>query len=198
MLCSYCQVNSHDVRRGLFSEQDLKKLAIGAGKLSDAPLWIDDSPDLSIFEMRARARRMKAQHNIGVILIDYLQKVRAQPAESRQIEISIVSSQIKSMAKELNVPVIAVAQLNRSPEGREEKRPMLSDLRESGAIEQDADVVLMVYREEYYRPTDENRNKCDLDVVKNRTGPVGKVGVVFKKEWTRFENATRYEASTQA
>jgi replicative DNA helicase len=188
MLCSYCQINSHDVRKGLFSEQDLKKLAIGAGKLSDAPIWIDDSPDLSIFEIRARARRMKAQHNVGVVLIDYLQKVRAQPAESRQIEISIVSSQIKSMAKELNLPVVAIAQLNRGAEGREDKRPMLSDLRESGAIEQDADVVLMVYRDEYYRQTEENKNKAELDVVKNRTGPVGKVNVTFIKEWTRFAN----------
>jgi replicative DNA helicase len=188
MLCSYCQINSHEVRKGLFSEQDLKKLAIGAGKLSDAPIWVDDSPDLSIFEIRARARRMKAQHNIGVILIDYLQKVRAQPAESRQIEISIVSSQIKSMAKELNVPVVSVAQLNRAAEGREDKRPMLSDLRESGAIEQDADVVMMVYREEYYRPSEENKNKCELDIVKNRTGPVGRTNVTFIKEWTRFAN----------
>jgi replicative DNA helicase len=193
MLCSYCRIDSHAVRRGLFSEQDLKNLAIGAGKISDAPIWIDDSADVSIFDIRARARRLKAQHNIGVILIDYLQKIRAPGAESRQIEISIISSNIKNMAKELDVPVLAVAQLNRSPEGREDKRPMLSDLRESGAIEQDADVVMMVYRDEYYYPQkEESKNKAEIDVVKNRTGPTAKIDLIFKKEWTRFENYDRH------
>jgi replicative DNA helicase len=198
MLCSYCKIDSHHLRRGLFSDPDLKNLAIGAGKLSDAPIWVDDNPDLTILDIRARARRMKQKHGIALILIDYLQKIRGEETnrrDGRQVEIANISSQIKSMAKELDVPVLAVAQLNRSPEGREDKRPILSDLRESGAIEQDADVVMMVYREEYYKRTEENANKCLLDVVKNRTGPVREVNVVFKKEWTRFENATSYEAA---
>lgn len=197
MLCSMCKVNSHMLRRGMLKEEEYKSLAIGAGKLSDAPLWIDDSPDLSILDLRSRARRMKQKHNIELIVVDYLQKVRAPGAESRQIEISMVSSQLKNVAKELNIPVIAVAQLNRSPEARTDKKPQLSDLRESGAIEQDADVVMLLYREEYYNPNDpEVRNKCQLTIAKNRTGPAGMdIDLAFIKEWTRFENPATVQAA---
>lgn len=189
MLCSFARIDSQKVRRGEIPEPAVKSLAIAAGKLSDAHLWIDDSPDATIFDIRARARRMAAQHKLGLVVVDYMQKVRAQPAESRQIEISIVSSQLKSMAKELKVPVIAAAQLNRAVEGREDKRPQLSDLRESGAIEQDADVVMLLYRDEYYHPdNEERRGICEVNVAKNRTGPTDKVELSFIKEWTRFEN----------
>ncbi|HLG42102.1 MAG TPA: replicative DNA helicase [Planctomycetota bacterium] len=195
MLCSLARADSHRVRRGEIPEPMVKSLAIAAGKLSDAPIWIDDSADLGILDLRARARRMVAQHKIALVVVDYMQKVSARHAESRQIEISMISSQLKAMAKELKLPVIVAAQLNRSPEGREDKRPMLSDLRESGAIEQDADVVMLLYRDEYYHPDNQDRRGiCEVTVAKNRTGPTDKVELSFIKEWTRFENLRKVEA----
>lgn len=189
MLCSFGRVNSFDVRRGSLGDAEVQKLMLGAGRLSEAPLWIDDSADLSILELRARARRAKARDKIELVVVDYLQKVTAR-AETRQAEISLITSQLKAMAKELDVPVVAVAQLNRAPESREDKRPMLSDLRESGAIEQDADVVMLLFREGYYKKEFKS-NRCQVDVAKNRTGPTAVVEVVFQPEWTRFESAAR-------
>ncbi|MBI4565910.1 MAG: replicative DNA helicase [Planctomycetes bacterium] len=187
MLCSHCRIDSHRLRTGMLAEAEYQKLLLGAGVLKDAPVLIDDSADLSILEMRARARRMKAEHDVGLVAVDYLQKVHAK-ADSREREIALISSQLKSMSKELAIPVLCLAQLNRQPEGREAKTPMLSDLRESGAIEQDADVVMLLYREDYYHPDSEHKNTCDIIVAKNRTGPTDTVRLAFIKEYTRFEN----------
>lgn len=193
LLCSHARVDSSLMRKGRISEEDYQKLVLAAGAYGECKILVDDAADLSVLDLRTRARRIKAVENISLVIVDYLQKLSAKPAggrgpESRQIEISAISSNLKSLAKELSVPVIAVAQLNRSPEGREDKRPLLSDLRESGAIEQDADLVIMLYREEYYRTEAERKGVAELDVAKNRTGPTGKVELAFLKQFTRFEN----------
>jgi replicative DNA helicase len=187
MLCMHTRVDSHRLRTGMVAEEDYQRLVLGAGRLAEAPVLVDDSADLTILELRARARRMKAEHKIEVVFVDYLQKVHAK-AESREREISMISSQLKSLAKELEVPVVVLAQLNRQPEGREDKKPVLSDLRESGAIEQDADVVMLLYRADYYDRESPDKNTCDVIVAKNRTGPTGDVKLAFIKEYTRFEN----------
>jgi len=188
MLCSHCRVDSHRLRSGMLSESEYQKLVLGSGALSEAQVLIDDSAELSILELRARARRQKAEHpELGLIVVDYLQKVHAK-AESREREIAMISSQLKSLAKELEVPVVCLAQLNRRPEGREGNRPQLSDLRESGAIEQDADVVMLLYREDYYNPETDQKSTCEVIVAKNRTGPTETVKLAFIKEYTRFEN----------
>jgi replicative DNA helicase len=188
MLCSHCRVDSHRLRTGMLAENEYQKLNLGAGALAEAPILIDDSADLSILEIRARARRQKAEHpELGLVIIDYLQKVHAK-SESREREIAVISSQLKSLAKELEIPVMCLAQLNRNPEGREGNKPQLSDLRESGAIEQDADVVMLLYREDYYNRDADQKNTCDVIVAKNRTGPTDSVKLAFIKEYTRFEN----------
>lgn len=190
MLCSLARVNVHNARTGFLAQADWKELPKAASKLDQsAPILIDDTPSLSALELRAKARRLKNQHRIGLIIVDYLQMMRGSfRVENRQQEISEISRSLKALAKELNVPVIAVSQLSRGPEQREDRRPQLSDLRESGAIEQDADVVMMLFREEVYRPTEENRGKAELIVAKQRNGPVGSVSLAFLKEFTRFEN----------
>ncbi|MDO8730327.1 MAG: replicative DNA helicase [Candidatus Omnitrophota bacterium] len=190
MLCSLARVNVHNARTGFLAQTDWKELPKAASKLDQsAPILIDDTPSLSALELRAKARRLKNQHRIGLIIVDYLQMMRGSfRVENRQQEISEISRSLKALAKELNVPVIAVSQLSRGPEQREDRRPQLSDLRESGAIEQDADVVMMLFREEVYRPTEENRGKAELIVAKQRNGPVGSVSLAFLKEFTRFEN----------
>jgi replicative DNA helicase len=147
-------------------------------------------------EMRARARRYKAQYDIQLVVVDYLQKMHSKGAESRQQEISRISSSLKSLAKELNIPVIAAAQLNRGTEGREDKKPVLSDLRESGAIEQDADVVMLLYREEYYNPDTEQKNMAEINIAKNRTGPTSAIDLIFLKDFTRFENLSPQRAES--
>ncbi len=187
MLCMHTRVDSHKLRTGMISEEEYLNLSIGAGRLAEAPILIDDSADLSILELRARSRRMKAEHKIELVVVDYLQKVHAK-ADGREREIAIISSQLKSLSKELDVPVVVLAQLNRQPEGREDKKPVLSDLRESGSIEQDADVVMLLYRPDYYDRDSAEKNTCDIIVAKNRTGPVGDVKLAFIKEYTRFEN----------
>jgi replicative DNA helicase len=188
MLCSHCRVDSHRLRTGMLSESEYQKLNLGAGALAEAPMLIDDSADLSILEIRARARRQKAEHpDLGLVIVDYLQKVHAK-SESREREVAVISSQLKSLAKELEIPVICLAQLNRNPEGREGNKPQLSDLRESGSIEQDADVVMLLYREDYYDRQTDQKNTCDIIVAKNRTGPTNDVKLAFIKEYTRFEN----------
>ena len=161
-----------------------------AAKLHEAaPILIDDAPSLSALELRAKGRRLKNQHQIGLIIVDYLQMMRGSfRAENRQQEVSEISKSLKALAKELNVPVIAVSQLSRASEQRDDKRPQLSDLRESGSIEQDADVVMLLFREEVYRPNDENRGKAELIVAKQRNGPVGPIHLTFLRQFTRFEN----------
>ena len=188
MLCSHARINAHNVRSGMLSTSDWPTLTKAAGKLSEAPIFIDDSPGISILELRAKARRLKSRHDIGLVILDYLQLMEESSyAENRQQEISVISRSLKALARELNVPVIAVSQLSRAPERRESFRPRLSDLRESGAIEQDADVVLMLFREDYYNPTDENKGVAEVLIAKQRNGPTGTVKLAFIKEYTRFE-----------
>lgn len=195
MLCSHARVDAQKVRTGYLSAQDWPKLTAAAGKLSESKIFIDDTPAQSVLEMRAKARRLKMQHDIKLIVIDYMQLMRGSGrSESRQQEISEISRSLKALARELQVPVISISQLSRAVESRTGNRPMLSDLRESGAIEQDADLVIFLFREEYYNPTEENRNKAEVIIAKQRNGPIGTVELAFIKDWTRFENPeTRFE-----
>jgi len=192
MLCSHARVSAQNVRTGFISEKhDFPKLVNAAGKLSSAPIFIDDSPSLSALEMRAKARRLVATSGVGLIVIDYLQLMRAsgRRAENRQQEISEMSRSLKALARELNVPIIVLSQLNREAEARPDHRPRLSDLRESGAIEQDADVVLLLFREEYYEPDNEEvKGGAEVIVAKQRNGPVGNIKLTFIEECTHFEN----------
>ncbi|MFH0838911.1 MAG: replicative DNA helicase [Candidatus Omnitrophota bacterium] len=194
MLCSHARVDAHKVRTGFLAQSDWPRLTSAAGRLSDAPMFIDDSPSMSVLELRAKARRLKAQHGIRLVIVDYLQMIKGHKgAENRQQEISEISRGLKALAKELKIPVVAVSQLSRSPEKREDRRPQLADLRESGAIEQDADLVALLFREELYAPTDENRGKSEIIVAKQRNGPIGSLWLTFIKEYTRFENLSRRE-----
>ena len=194
MLCSHARINAHNVRTGYLSQSDWPKLTNAAGKLSEAPIFVDDTPGISVLELRAKARRLKAQHDIKLIILDYLQLMQGpKRSESRQQEISDISRSLKALAKELNVPLIAVSQLSRAVEARADHRPQLSDLRESGALEQDADVVLLLLREEYYQPTEENKGLAEVIISKQRNGPVGSLKMAFIKEYTRFENLSLRE-----
>ena len=189
LLCSRARVNAQNVRTGFLSTKDWPKLTSAAGKLSDSPIYIDDTPTLSAFEVRAKARRLKSKYDIQLIILDYLQLMQSGvKTESRQQEISEISRRLKALARELNVPVIAVSQLSRAVEARQGNRPQLADLRESGSIEQDADLVLLLLREEYYTPTEENKGKAEVIIAKQRNGPVGSVFLAFLKELMRFEN----------
>ncbi len=194
MLCSHARINAHNVRTGYLSQSDWPKLTNAAGKLSEAPIFVDDTPGISVLELRAKARRLKAQHDIKLIILDYLQLMQGpKRSENRQQEISDISRSLKALAKELNVPLIAVSQLSRAVEARADHRPQLSDLRESGALEQDADVVLLLLREEYYQPTEENKGLAEVIISKQRNGPVGSLKLAFIKEYTRFENLSLRE-----
>lgn len=189
MLCSHARVESNKVRTGFLSQSDWPRLVNAAGKFSDAPIFIDDSAALSILELRGKARRLKSQHDIKLIVVDYLQLLQSSSrTEGRQQEIADISRSLKFLAKELNVPLIAISQLSRKPEGRDDKRPQLADLRESGAIEQDADLVLLLFREEVYGATDENRGVAEVTIAKQRNGPTGTVRLAFLGQFTRFEN----------
>lgn len=198
MLCSHARVDAQKVRTGYLSHQDWPKLTSAAGKLSEAPIFIDDSPGQTVLEIRAKARRLKMKHDIQLIVIDYLQLMQGvRAAESRQQEISEISRSLKALAREIRVPVIAVSQLSRAVEQRTGNRPQLSDLRESGAIEQDADLVVFLFREEYYAPSEENKNKAESIIAKQRNGPTGSVPLVFIKEWTRFDNPEFYRSDEE-
>lgn len=193
LLCSLGKLDLRDVRTGRLKEQDFVQLTMAASKLIDAPIYIDDTPAMSILEMRAKSRRLKSQlnnqgHELGLIVVDYLQLMRGSGStDSREQEISEISRSLKALAKELDVPVVALSQLNRRVEDRPDKRPMLSDLRESGAIEQDADVIAFVYREEVYKKdNDELRGRAELIIGKQRNGPIGNVHLTFKHESARF------------
>ena len=194
MLCAHAKVDAHKVRTGYLSPSDWPRLTAAAGKLSEAPIFIDDSPAISVMELRAKARRLKAHHDIKLIMLDYMQLMRGSGSEeSRQQEISDISRSLKSLARELNVPVVAISQLSRAVESRTDHRPQLSDLRESGAIEQDADLVVLILREEYYNPTPDNQGIAEIIIAKQRNGPVGSLKLSFLKELTRFENLARME-----
>ena len=189
LLCSQSRVDSHDLRTGFIKDHDWPKLTRAAGDLSDAKIFIDDTPALTVLEMRAKSRRLKAEHDIGLVVVDYLQLMRGR-AESREQEISEISRSLKAMAKELSIPVIALSQLNRGLESRTDKRPQLADLRESGAIEQDADVICFIYRDEVYNKSEDNPKKgiAELIIGKQRNGPTGTVELAFIGKYTTFEN----------
>ncbi len=189
LLCSQAKVDSNDLRTGFIKDHDWPKLTRAAGQLSDATIYIDDTPALSILEMRAKARRLKSEHDISLLVVDYLQLMRGR-ADSREQEISEISRSLKAMAKELSIPIIALSQLNRSLESRPNKRPQLSDLRESGAIEQDADVICFIYRDEVYNKAEDNPKKglAELIIGKQRNGPTGTVELAFIGKYTSFEN----------
>ena len=191
MLCSEAMVDAHKVRTGFLSRDDWPKLINAAGNLSKAPLFIDDTPALSVLEMRAKARRLKSDQNIGLVIVDYLQLMQGRSGtERREQEISEISRSLKAMAKELNVPVIALSQLNRKVEDRPNKRPQMADLRESGAIEQDADVIAFIYRDEVYNRDENNpkRGKAEIIVAKQRNGPTGTVVLAFVGKYSTFGN----------
>ena len=185
LICSEAMVNSHVLRSGQASQTDFQKIAGAMDRLTQAELWIDDTPRLSIATLRARARRMKAAHGIGLVIIDYLQLMQGGRQESRVQEVSDISSGLKAIAKELDIPILALSQLSRASEQRNDKRPQLSDLRDSGAIEQDADVVLFLYREGMHKP-DVDKSRTELLVAKNRNGPTEDIELVFIAEQTAF------------
>ncbi|MCX8081852.1 MAG: replicative DNA helicase [bacterium] len=188
MLCCEAKIDQQKLRHGMLSDEDIGRLLQAGGHLEQTPIFIDDTPSLTTFELRARARRMKARENIQLIIVDYLQLMRGNKrAENRQQEISEISASLKALAKELNVPVVALSQLNRSPEQRGDKRPELSDLRESGSLEQDADLVLLLHRER----DKENRtlsNLTEVIIAKQRNGPTATISLTFREGFTRFEN----------
>jgi replicative DNA helicase len=202
MLCSEAKVDSQAVRTGYLSSADWHRLTAAAGRLSEAAIFIDDSPGLTVLEARAKARRMKAEHGLDLLVIDYLQLMRGRAAmESRQQEISEISRSLKALAKELNVPVVALSQLSRAVEARQARdfKPQLSDLRESGALEQDADVILFLYRQSQYKEdlAPDERNIAEVIIGKQRNGPVGTVRVVFLPQYARFENIAEGHRQSQ-
>ncbi|MCR4320797.1 MAG: replicative DNA helicase [Candidatus Brocadiaceae bacterium] len=186
MLCSHARIDAHKLRMGFLDDKQWSDLSYGLGSLSEAPIFIDDTPGLTVLELRAKARRLKAQYDIQLVAVDYLQLMESSRAENRQQEISVISRRLKSLARELKIPVIAVSQLNRSVESREGHRPRMSDLRESGSIEQDADVIVLLHRDNYYDP--DKDNTAELIIAKQRNGPTGVVKLTFLSHFMRFES----------
>ena len=192
MLCSRARVNSHQLRKGILPDEQLSRLTLCAGALSDAPIFLDDTPGMTTLDIRAKARRLKLHHAIALVVVDYLQLLEVRGASrnvSREQQVAEMSRGLKALAREIAVPVLAISQLNRAPEAREDHRPRMSDLRESGAIEQDADVVLLLHRDDAYEP-EKNPGQATLDVVKQRNGPTGRVHLVFLHQYMRFESAS--------
>lgn len=191
MLCSVGRIDSQHIRTGRLHDNDWPKLTRATGMLTDAPIYIDDSAGTTVLEMRAKTRRLKSEHDLGLVVVDYLQLMQGKSGiENRVQEISDISRSLKAMAKELDVPVIALSQLNRLLESRTDKRPQLSDLRESGAIEQDADVIIFIYRDEVYNKAEDNPNRGIAEVIvgKQRNGPIGTIKLTFLAEYTTFES----------
>jgi len=191
MLCSRGRIDAHKLRKGMLNSQEYTTLATVVGELAKAPVWVDDSAGLTPLELRAKARRLKLQHDVQCIMIDYMQLMDNPGPESRQQQISEISRAVKSVARELNIPVICLSQLNRMTEGREGHRPRMSDLRESGSIEQDADVVMLLHREDYYRMSEQDfqpDNIAEIIVAKQRNGPTGSIKLTFDNRTTRFNN----------
>ena len=189
MIASVGRVNQSHLRTGNFSDEDWSRINSAVTIMSQAPIFIDDTPALTPSEVRARARRLKREHNLGLIVVDYLQLMQGSGAkENRTTEISEISRSLKALAKELEVPVIALSQLNRGVEQRTDKRPVMSDLRESGAIEQDADIIMFIYREEVYDKETHRKGIADIIIAKQRNGPIGEVSLTFLGEYTKFEN----------
>ena len=192
MLCSQGRIDSQRLRSGRLAESDFTKLSNAASVLYKKPIFVDDSPGLTVTEIRAKSRRMRRRPGLGLVIVDYLQLMQGSGGENRQQEIALISRSLKNLARELDVPIIAVSQLNRSLESREEKRPRLGDLRESGAIEQDADVVMFIYRHEYYHPeAQETKGIAEVNIAKHRQGAVGRVEMTFLPEFTLFADMGR-------
>ncbi len=196
MLCSEARVDMNRVRLGALSERDFNRLVDAASRLAEAPIYIDDTPELTLMELRTRARRLKARQGIGLLIVDYLQLMsgptrEGRGVENRQQEIAAISRGLKALARELDIPVVALSQLSRAVESRPNKRPLLSDLRESGSIEQDADLVMFIYREEYYNPHSEKRGIAEILVGKQRNGPTGVVELQYHAAHVRFNDLAR-------
>jgi replicative DNA helicase len=195
MLCSEANVDAKNMRDGKLKEEDWTRISNGIGRLAEAPLWIDDNPNLTVMEIRAKARRLKSKAGgLGLIVVDYLQLMTGRSgAESRQVEVAEISRGLKILARELQCPVLGLSQLSRTLEMRQDKRPMLADLRESGAIEQDADVVMFLYRDEVYNPGGESEGIAEVIVAKHRNGPTGTVQLGFVPRYTSFRNLRRQD-----
>jgi replicative DNA helicase len=193
ILCAEARVDSSRVRTGKLTDADWGKISHAVGRIADAPIYIDDNANITVMDIRAKARRLKSQlGDLGMIIIDYVQLMTGRSnAENRQVEVSEISRNLKILARELEVPVIALAQLNRGLEQRADKRPMLSDLRESGALEQDADIVMFLYRDEVYNPDSQDRGTAEIIIAKHRNGPVGKVRLAWLDHYTKFANMAR-------
>ena len=189
MLSSEGAVDSQNLRSGNLTEEEWHRIMIAGNRLVQAPLYINDTPGITVMELRSKARRLKAEHDLALIIIDYLQLMQGRGAknnDNRQQEISEISRSLKALARELSVPVIALSQLSRNVEMRQSKRPMLSDLRESGSLEQDADIVMFLYRDDYYKPDSEEQNLTEVIIAKHRNGPVDKLRLYFEKRFTKF------------
>ncbi|MDM5209966.1 replicative DNA helicase [Peribacillus sp. RS7] len=193
MLCAEGNINAQNLRTGSLTDEDWRKLTMAMGSLSNAGIYIDDTPGVRIGEIRSKCRRLKQEHGLGMILIDYLQLIQGdgRSGDNRQQEVSEISRSLKALARELQVPVIALSQLSRGVEQRQDKRPMMSDIRESGSIEQDADIVAFLYRDDYYDKESENKNIIEIIIAKQRNGPVGTVSLAFVKEYNKFVNLER-------
>ena len=194
ILCGEAMVDSNKIRTGKIDDNEWIKLANASGRLAEAPIYIDDTPGISIMEIRARCRKLKLEKDIGLVVIDYLQLVQGSGKKnnSREQEISEISRSLKILAKELDIPVIALSQLSRGAEKRDDKRPMLSDLRESGAIEQDADIVMFLYRDDYYNEDSEKKNIAEVILAKHRGGSTGTVELLWLGNYTKFANIEKY------
>jgi replicative DNA helicase len=189
LLTAEAQVDAHRLRGGYLTDRDYTRIFEAVAKLSETRIFVDDTAAIGVLEMRAKARRLKAEHGLDLLVIDYLQLMQGHGRfDNRQQELASISRSLKGLAKELDVPVVALSQLSRAPEARADRRPQLSDLRESGALEQDADVVMLIFREEMYERTPDNENKAEIIVAKQRNGPTGSVELAFLKQFTRFEN----------
>jgi len=193
MLCAEGNINAQNLRTGNLTPEDWEKLTMAMGSLSNAGIYIDDTPGIKVSEIRAKCRRLKQESGLGMVLIDYLQLIQGsgRNKENRQQEVSEISRSLKALARELEVPVIALSQLSRGVEQRQDKRPMMSDIRESGSIEQDADIVAFLYRDDYYDKETENKNIIEIIIAKQRNGPVGTVQLAFVKEYNKFVNLER-------
>jgi len=192
MIVSEARVDAAQVRAGHLQESDYQKLVMGANNINDLPIWIEDRSDITVLEIRAAIRRIRRKHDLGLVIVDYLQLMGSnRPGETREQEVSAFSRGLKAIAKQFHVPVIALSQLNRKVEDRPKKRPMLADLRESGAIEQDADVIAFIFRPEFYGRTDENRGLAEIIIAKQRNGPTDTIKMTFLEQFTRFEDYVR-------
>jgi replicative DNA helicase len=192
MLCAEANIDANRLRTGKLQEEDWPKLTMAMGRLADAPIFIDDSANVTVLEMRAKLRRLQSEHGLGIVIIDYLQLLNSHRRnDNRQQEISEISRSLKALARELDVPVIALSQLSRAVESRQDKRPMMSDIRESGSIEQDADIVGFLYRDDYYNKDSDKQNIIEIIIAKQRNGPVGSAELVFLKQFNKFVNIDR-------